>query len=85
MLHRAGFMTGLSKQSLDGMIDVVKGVERETGYTAMRRVVRSGGPPPTRSSECNGLWSQTSKLQPTPQYVHTVLVRLIRAPLEMVQ
>jgi formate dehydrogenase major subunit len=38
MLHQAGFLTGLSKQSLDGMIDVVKGVERETGYTAILKV-----------------------------------------------
>ncbi len=38
MLHHAGFLTGLSKQSLDGMIDVVKGVERETGYTAILKV-----------------------------------------------
>ncbi len=38
MLHHAGFMTGLSKQSLDGMIDVVKGIERETGYTAILKV-----------------------------------------------
>src|SRR5882724_11490009 len=38
MLHHAGFLTGLSKPSLDGMIDVVKGVERETGYTAILKV-----------------------------------------------
>ena len=38
MLHHAGFMTGLSKQSLDSMIDVVKGIERETGYTAILKV-----------------------------------------------
>src|ERR1700676_3082899 len=38
MLQHAGFLTGLSKQSLDGMIDVVKGVEPETGYTAILKV-----------------------------------------------
>src|SRR6202022_2883301 len=38
MLHHTGFLTGLSKQSLDGMIDVVKGIERETGYTAILKV-----------------------------------------------
>src|SRR5947209_17297077 len=38
MLHHAGFLTGLSKQSLDGMIDVVKGIERESGYEAILKV-----------------------------------------------
>src|SRR6266481_6365105 len=38
MLHHAGFMTGLSKPAIDGMIDIVKGVERETGYTAILKV-----------------------------------------------
>jgi formate dehydrogenase major subunit len=38
MLHHAGFMTGLSKKSLDGMIDVVKGVEGEMGYGAILKV-----------------------------------------------
>lgn len=38
MLGHAGFMTGLSKHSLDGMIDVVKGLEAETGYTAILKV-----------------------------------------------
>ena len=32
MLGHAGFFTGLPKTALDGMIDVVKGVEPETGY-----------------------------------------------------
>src|SRR4029078_4890807 len=38
MLHQAGFLTGLSKQSLDGMIDIVKGVEHETGYEVILKV-----------------------------------------------
>src|SRR5260370_1288961 len=38
MLHHAGFMTGLSKPAIDGMIDIVKGVEHETGYTAILKV-----------------------------------------------
>src|SRR5882724_1474503 len=38
MLHHAGFMTGLSKPAIDGMVDIVKGVERETGYTAILKV-----------------------------------------------
>src|ERR1700688_3145872 len=38
MLHHAGFMTGLSKAAIDGMIDIVKGLERETGYTAILKV-----------------------------------------------
>src|SRR5712664_472317 len=38
MLHHAGFTTGLSKPAIDGMIDIVKGVERETGYTAILKV-----------------------------------------------
>src|SRR6266849_2277363 len=38
MLHHAGFMTGLSKPAIDGMIDIVKGLERETGYTAILKV-----------------------------------------------
>ena len=38
MLHHAGFMTGLSKPAIDGMIDIVKGLERETGYAAILKV-----------------------------------------------
>jgi len=38
MIHQAGFMTGLSKPAIDGMIDVVKGLERETGYRAILKV-----------------------------------------------
>ena len=38
MLHHAGFLTGLSKHSIDSMIDIVKGVERETGYEAILKV-----------------------------------------------
>jgi formate dehydrogenase major subunit len=38
MLGHAGFMTGLSKPVLDGMIDVVKSLEAETGYTAILKV-----------------------------------------------
>src|SRR6202165_2728704 len=38
MLHHAGFMTGLSKPAIDAMIDVVKGLEPETGYTAILKV-----------------------------------------------
>jgi formate dehydrogenase major subunit len=38
MLGHAGFMTGLSKPVLDGMIDVVKGLEAETGYNAILKV-----------------------------------------------
>src|SRR6266852_5215007 len=38
MLHHAGFMTGLSKPAIDSMIDIVKGLERETGYTAILKV-----------------------------------------------
>jgi formate dehydrogenase major subunit len=38
MLGHAGFFTGISKRALDGMIDVVKDVEPETGYGAIIRV-----------------------------------------------
>jgi formate dehydrogenase major subunit len=38
MLHHAGFMTGLPKPATDGMVDIVKGVERETGYKAILKV-----------------------------------------------
>jgi formate dehydrogenase major subunit len=38
MLHHAGFMTGLSKPVTDSMIDIVKGLERETGYEAILKV-----------------------------------------------
>ena len=38
MLGHAGFMTGLSKPVLDGMINVVKGLEAETGYNAILKV-----------------------------------------------
>ncbi len=35
MLGQAGFFTALPKPALDGMIEVVKGVEPETGYGAI--------------------------------------------------
>ena len=38
MLHHAGFLTGLSKQGLSGMIEVVKGIEHEMGYGTIMNV-----------------------------------------------
>lgn len=38
MLGHAGFFTGLPKPALDGMIDLVKGVEPETGFDPIMRV-----------------------------------------------
>jgi formate dehydrogenase major subunit len=38
MLGHAGFFTGLPKPVLDGMIDVVKAIEPETGYGTIMRV-----------------------------------------------
>jgi formate dehydrogenase major subunit len=38
MLGQAGFFTALPKPVLDGMIDVVKGIEPETGYGTIMRV-----------------------------------------------
>ena len=38
MLGEAGFMTALPKSALDGMIDVVKGVEGEVGYGSILEV-----------------------------------------------
>lgn len=38
MLGHAGFLKGLSKRSLDGMIDVVKSLEAETGYSSILAV-----------------------------------------------
>ena len=38
MLGEAGYMTALSKPALDGMIDVVKGIEPEMGYGAILQV-----------------------------------------------
>ena len=38
MLGHAGFLTGLSPKALDGMIDIVKGLESETGYGAIMKV-----------------------------------------------
>jgi len=38
MLGHAGFLTGISKRALNSMIDVVKGVEPETGYSSILRV-----------------------------------------------
>jgi hypothetical protein len=40
MLGHAGFFSGLPKTALDGMIEVVKGVEPETGYGAILRPFR---------------------------------------------
>ena len=38
MLGHAGFLTKLPKPALNGMIDIVKGVEPETGYSAILKV-----------------------------------------------
>src|SRR3984957_9592707 len=38
MLGHAGFLTGLPKPVLDGMIDVVKDIEPETGYGSIMRL-----------------------------------------------
>jgi formate dehydrogenase major subunit len=38
MLGEAGFFTGLPKPALQGMIDIVKGIEPETGYGTIMRV-----------------------------------------------
>ena len=38
MLGHAGFLTGISKKALNSMIDVVKGVEPETGYGSIMRI-----------------------------------------------
>lgn len=38
MLGHAGFLTGLPKPALDGMIDLVKGIEPETGFDPIMRV-----------------------------------------------
>src|ERR1700724_3439554 len=38
MLGQAGFFTGISKEALDGMIDIVKDVETETGYGPILRL-----------------------------------------------
>lgn len=38
MLGHAGFLTGISKKSLDGMIDVVKEVEPEIGFRSILRI-----------------------------------------------
>ncbi|MES2792267.1 MAG: molybdopterin oxidoreductase family protein, partial [Planctomycetota bacterium] len=38
MLGQAGFMSGLSKKALNGMIDVVKAIEPEAGYGAIMKV-----------------------------------------------
>ena len=38
MLGHAGFLTRISKKALNSMIDVVKGVEPETGYGSILRV-----------------------------------------------
>ncbi len=35
MIGRAGFLTSLPKNALEGMIDIVKGIEPETGYGAI--------------------------------------------------
>jgi formate dehydrogenase major subunit len=38
MLGQAGFFTGLPKPALNGMIDLVKGIEPQTGYSAILKV-----------------------------------------------
>ena len=43
MLGHAGFLTGLPKSALDGMIDMVKGVEPETGLRQHPQGLRGRG------------------------------------------
>ncbi len=38
MIGHAGFLTNLPKRALDGMIDIVKGVEPDTGYGSILKV-----------------------------------------------
>ena len=38
MVGKAGFLTALPKTALAGMIDIVKGVEPDTGYGAILKV-----------------------------------------------
>ncbi|MGH9397308.1 MAG: formate dehydrogenase subunit alpha [Terriglobia bacterium] len=38
MIGRAGFFTALPKPALDGLIDIVKGIEPETGYGSIMRL-----------------------------------------------
>ncbi|MBA2116076.1 formate dehydrogenase subunit alpha [Bremerella alba] len=38
MLGHAGFLTGVSKKTLDGMIDIVKEIEPETGFRSILRI-----------------------------------------------
>ena len=38
MLGHAGFLTGISKRALNSMIDVVKGIEPETGFGSIMRL-----------------------------------------------
>src|SRR5207249_9490426 len=38
MVGKAGFLTALPKNALEGMIDIVKGVEPDTGYGAILKV-----------------------------------------------
>ena len=38
MLGRAGFLSGLPKPALDGMIDVIKGIEPDSGYGPILKV-----------------------------------------------
>jgi formate dehydrogenase major subunit len=38
MLHEAGYLTAIPKPTLDGMIDIVKGMEPDTGYSAILKV-----------------------------------------------
>jgi len=47
---QAGFFTGISKESLDGMIDVVKDIEPETGYGAILELSEMNQPCASRAS-----------------------------------
>ena len=38
MLGEAGYLSGLPKPALDGMIDVIKGIEPDTGYGMILKV-----------------------------------------------
>src|SRR6266581_1489385 len=44
MVGKAGFLTALPKNALQGMIDIVKGVEPDTGYGAILKVEPLEGP-----------------------------------------
>ena len=86
MLGKAGFFTGLSKPALNGMIDVVKGIEPETGYVLdlkiIKEIIKEEVEERFDHKNLNLDTKEFAHLNPTAENIIVVIYDLIRAKLD---